>query len=259
MGKNHVLVILLCFVGAFVSPSVHAQQRLRLMTYNIKHGAGMDDSINYTRTANVFITYRPDIVAVQEVDSCTTRCRAAYVLAQLSKRTGLFATFAPAIPYQGGKYGIGILSKEKPQWVARYPLPGREEGRALLVVEMKGFVYACTHLSLTEEDQIASVALIEKYLTPFLGKKKVFLAGDMNAEPSSELIRRLQEKFEVLTNVNDPTFPANAPHQTIDYILQLKDDHFARERFIPEVIPESMASDHRPVMVTCDETKGGVL
>ena len=71
--------------------------------------------------------------------------------------------------------------------------------------------------------------------------------------------RRLQEKFEVLTNVNDPTFPANAPHQTIDYILQLKDDHFARERFIPEVIPESMASDHRPVMVTCDETKGGVL
>ena len=81
----------------------------------------------------------------------------------------------------------------------------------------------------------------------------------MNAEPSSELIRRLQEKFEVLTNVNDPTFPANAPHQTIDYILQLKDDHFARERFIPEVIPESMASDHRPVMVTCDETKGGVL
>lgn len=250
MEKNHILILLLCLVGALVSSPVHAQNRLRLMTYNIKHGAGLDDSINYTRTANVFIAYRPDIVAVQEVDSCTTRCHGAYVLGQLSKRTGLYATFAPAINYQGGKYGIGILSKEKPLKVARYPLPGREEERALLIVEMKDFVFACTHLSLTEADQIASVPLIEKYLMPYQGKKKVFLAGDMNAEPQSEFIQKLQKQFRILTDVKVPTIPANAPQKTIDYILQLKDDHFATEKFIPEVIPERMASDHLPVIVT---------
>lgn len=219
----------------------------QLMTYNVKNGAGMDGVTDYARTASVIIHEKPDVVAIQELDSVTGRSKGAYVLDELAKQTGMHATYAPAIDYDGGKYGIGILSKKQPLHVYRYALPGREEARALLVVEFKKYVYACMHLSLTEEDRIASLPVIREATSGF--DKPVFIAGDWNDTPDSPFIQEMQKDFRILSPTDQLTCPADEPKACIDYIAVKKDckpKHFA---FFSYVAPASVESDHRPVNV----------
>lgn len=219
----------------------------QLMTYNVKNGAGMDGVTDYVRTASVIIHEKPDVVAIQELDSVTGRSKGAYVLDELAKQTGMHATYAPAIDYDGGKYGIGILSKKQPLHVYRYALPGREEARALLVVEFKKYVYACMHLSLTEEDRIASLPIIREATSGF--DKPVFIAGDWNDTPDSPFIQEMQKDFRILSPTDQLTCPADEPKACIDYIAvkkNCKPKHFA---FFSYVAPASVESDHRPVNV----------
>ena len=63
-------LILLLFSALFVL-SAQAGDVLRLMTYNVRNARGMDNSCNYQRVANVINNARPDVVAVQELDSMT--------------------------------------------------------------------------------------------------------------------------------------------------------------------------------------------
>lgn len=76
----------------------------------------------------------------QELDSVTQRNNGVYSLGELAKRTLMHATYAPSIDFQGGKYGIGMLSKEKPLGFKRISLPGKEEKRSLLIVEFADYM-----------------------------------------------------------------------------------------------------------------------
>ena len=215
------------------------------MSYNIRNGIGMDRVRDIGRVAEVINAVSPEIVAIQEVDSVTGRSGGTYVLGDLGALTGMYPTFAGAIGYDGGRYGIGLLSRTAPLDVKRYPLPGREEARALAVAEFDNYVFACTHLSLTMEDCLASVEILKdiaaKYDKPF------FLAGDFNARPDSEVIKSLAEDFQILSDSSILTFPADVPDRTLDYIMlyKLPDSKVMAESF--EVINEPMASDHRPL------------
>ena len=141
------------------------QQRensLRIMSYNIRNLRGIDDVRDVGRVAKVINEAKPDVVAVQEVDSVTGRSEQTDVLGLLATETQMHPTYAAAIDYDGGKYGVGILSREKPLSHHSLPLPGREEQRVLLVVEFDRYLFACTHLSLTEEDRLRSLPLLNQ-------------------------------------------------------------------------------------------------
>ena len=43
---------------------------IRVLSYNIHHGAGMDGNIDLARLATIIASIAPDIVSLQEVD-CT--------------------------------------------------------------------------------------------------------------------------------------------------------------------------------------------
>lgn len=169
--------------------SAQAQNTLRLMTYNIKNANGMDNVQNFQRVANVINNACPDAVAIQELDSMTNRSGKTYVLGEIAERTQMHAYFAPAIDYDGGKYGIGLLTKQTPIRIQTMALPGREEARALIMAEFEDYIYCCTHLSLTEEDRMTSLEMIKNFAAS--AKKPFFLAGDMNAEPQSDFIKGL--------------------------------------------------------------------
>ena len=94
--------------------SAHSQDYLKLMSYNIRNANGMDGICSYQRIANVINNASPDVVAIQELDSMTVRSGQKYVLGELAERTQMHASYAPAINFQGGKYGIGILSRQEP-------------------------------------------------------------------------------------------------------------------------------------------------
>ena len=242
MKKN----LLFIFAALFIF-SAQAQNTLKLMSYNIKNANGMDNVCSFQRIANVINNTSPDVVAIQEVDSMTNRSGQKYVLGEIAERTQMHGYFAPAIDYDGGKYGIGLLTKQVPLRLQTLPLPGREEARTLILAEFADYIYCCTHMSLTEEDRMKSLELVKAFTSS--STKPLFLAGDMNAEPESGFIKELQKDFQILSNPKQHTFPAPDPKETIDYIATLKQNAKGFAVISAKVINEPMASDHRPILV----------
>ncbi len=220
------------------------------MSYNIRNGIGMDRVRDLGRVAEVINASAPEIVAIQEVDSVTGRSKGTYVMGELGALTGMVPTFAAAIDYDGGRYGIGMLSRQAPLNVKRYPLPGREEARALLVAEFDDYVFACTHLSLTHEDCLASVQILKDIASNY--DKPFFIAGDFNARPDSDVIRALSDDFTILSDTSVLTFPADTPDRTLDYIMVYSRPSIAVTTESFEVLNAPMPSDHRPLLLKVD-------
>lgn len=222
-------------------------KEMTILTYNVRNCRGLDNVVDYQRVANVISKTGAEIVALQELDSATTRSQGVSVLNELAKLTGMVPTYRASIDYQGGKYGIGILTKQKPLKVEGMSLPGREEQRGVVLVEMKNYVLACTHFSLTAADRIKSIELIDSLTQNY--KKPVFLAGDLNAKPASEEIRSLSQNWEFLTDTTQFTIPANKPTSCIDYIMARKSTGHSFKVLSTVVENEPVASDHLPVWV----------
>ena len=242
------LALALALTLTFASPLQARKTRtLHLTTYNIQHGEGLDGRIDHARQARILRKAHADVAAIQEIDSMTRRNGGCFSLEEIGREAKMYPTFAPAIKYQGGKYGIGILSRKRPLSVRRLSLPGREEPRMLLVAEFKHYVVACTHLSLTAEDRMASLPIIldeaQRWTKPF------FLMGDLNDEPGMPFYQEMQKHFLFLNPSSDKTFPAEAPNICIDHVAMF------RPTASPEVVPsfyrtwvgEETFSDHRPL------------
>jgi len=238
---------LLIFLSALTF-SVTAQNQpgmpwqVKVMSYNVQHCAGLDNVINYDRTADVILRQRPDVVALQELDSVTARSGGLNQIEELARRALYYPVYASAIDYDGGKYGVGILTRERPLSVTRTPLPGKEP-RVLLVVELPNYVMACTHLDLKEENRLASVPILvaeaQKWQKPFL------IAGDWNDEPDSKLMNELRKYFTINTG-KKATFPADTPRICIDYIASFRGRSAATLN--QSVISAPDVSDHCPLV-----------
>ena len=254
--KKHCLLILgviLCLLlFCQATYSQDDKMSLRIMTYNIRHGAGMDNVVDLDRQAAVIRDATPDIVGLQEVDSCVKRSGYIPEAAILGEKTDLYATFGPAIPLTGGKYGVAILSKEQPLSVRNIPLPGAEK-RTLLVCEFVEYVFACTHLDLEEENRLTSLSIILEEAARW--DKPFFICGDWNDTPTSTLIRNVKKSFVIINNITSSsanyTFPAGNPTSIIDYIASYGtgSNRVFTSIVKRQVINEPEASDHRPVLV----------
>lgn len=222
-------------------------QTIRILTYNVRNCLGMDGKTDYKRVADVIKIVNPDIVALQELDSATLRSKGAVVLNELARLSGMHSTYGGSIEYQGGKYGVGILSREKPLAYNRVTLPGKEEPRSLLIVELDDLVIGCTHFSLTEADRLASAQIINNTFKN--SSRPVFIAGDFNAVPESPVIKSLENKWVILNDTAAPTIPSDNPKRCIDYIMVLKAPDYKFRTKQAVVVQEPVASDHLPVWV----------
>jgi len=242
------LVIQLFFnPESFASGKTGVTDTLKILTYNVRNCKGIDNLTDYERVAKVISRINADVVALQELDSVTERSKRIDVLAELARLTGMFPVYNSSIRFQGGSYGIGFLTREKPHYSEALSLPGTEEKRSVLLVEMDNYVVCCTHFSLTESDRMESVHLINQLISRY--KKPVFLAGDLNAEPGSPEISKLSESWQILNNTQTPTFPANKPVKCIDFILAKKTKKLQFKVHNQMVSDEPVASDHLPVWV----------
>lgn len=252
--KKTKLRLLLCLLlysitlGNFAQGTdFNPQPRLHtVLTYNIRNAFTNEGRMDLDDVAATIRKSGADHVALQELDSVTGRSSGLYVLGELAARTGMFPYYAPAINYDGGKYGIGLLSRQKPLFVRHITLPGKEEKRMLLIAEYPDFVFACTHLSLTEQDRYNSIPLIEteaaKCHKPFI------LAGDFNDTPKSAFIKELSKHFSILPSGEAATYPAKKPKEHIDYICTYNPEEKALLWKKPSVPEHGKASDHCPLM-----------
>lgn len=231
--------------------------RLKVMAYNVHHcnpPSRTDGFIDMPAIARVINDADPDLVALQEIDVHTERSGKEINQAQeLGRLTGMHHYFAKAIDYQGGEYGVAVLSKYPILEAVAYPLPlpsgvtGEPRVVAAVKVEIaKGtsIWFASTHLDLKEDTRVfQSERIIERFSSlnePFI------LAGDFNAVPTSRVISLLDGNF-TRTCLDDcePTSPNINPRRTIDYIMYTQPRRVRTLRM--EVIQETYASDHLPI------------
>ena len=241
-----ILTALLAAASVATSCSGPEPHHIVLMSYNIRNGIGADNVRDLTRTADVIRRTAPDFVALQEVDSATRRSEGRFVAAELGRLTGMHARFGRAIDFEGGSYGVALLSREEPLALRRIPLPGREEARVLLMAEFPECWLCVTHLSLTDEDQRASLPLIARATDTC--RKPVLLAGDFNMANAAEVAEGLGARFRLLSDTTACTFPAGAPTVRIDYIAGCAlPQGFRLLRSATD--PTTTASDHAPLWV----------
>ncbi|HEX8912368.1 MAG TPA: endonuclease/exonuclease/phosphatase family protein, partial [Humisphaera sp.] len=254
------LAALLC-AGAQPSPAADAVAPafLRVLTYNIHHGAGEDGKIDLDRIARVIRDSGADLVVLQEVDRGTRRSGKVDQAKSLADRLKMHHAFGTAIRFEGGEYGNAVLSRwplagEK---VEPLPNPGKKEARAAVVatadvpgVGPVGVVG--THLSHDSADSRAAQAAAVGELAVKLDAKLVVLAGDFNAPPADPTLRPLTERWhDPAAGAAKPvlTYPADKPKARIDYVLIRKADAAAWDA-TARAVEEPVASDHRPVLVT---------
>lgn len=250
MKLKHAFLLMMIFLlsgsCSVIKKTTNDGLQVKILSYNIRNARGMDEVTDFDRVAGVIERINADCVALQELDSATERSGGVVVLDELAKRTGMYAVYNASIEYQGGKYGIGVLTRDKPQRFEAISLPGSEEKRSLLIVEMDNYVICSTHWSLRQPDRFASVAVINEALKKHK-TKPVIIAGDFNAVPESGEIMELSKEWIALSDPAQPTIPVVNPDRCIDYVFGKKSGLFRFEVLETKVEKEPMASDHLPV------------
>ncbi|MCI2088891.1 MAG: endonuclease/exonuclease/phosphatase family protein [Prevotella sp.] len=228
----------------FVLTISSCQNKMTIVSYNIHNGRLADNKTpNIEEVSNVIKNVKADFICLQEVDSVNRRNNfdETYVI---GKYTGLYSTYGAAIKIGDGKYGVSILSKKKPLSIKNIPLPGREEHRTFLLTEYRNYYVGCTHLSLNQEDRMKSANIILSTISKL--NKPVFIGGDFNDRPTSDLSHYLDKNMECLSDTTQKTFPANHPKIMIDYIWAKGFKGTVTQK---GTINEPHASDHRPIYV----------
>jgi endonuclease/exonuclease/phosphatase family metal-dependent hydrolase len=241
---------------------------LRVMTYNIQHGAGLDDVFNLDRTIAAIAAEHPDVVALQEVDDhWGARSDNLDEPAVLAAKLHLHAFFAQIYDLPPGsdnapdaQYGLTILSRypildaqnhqiTRLSTVATNPSPADAPGFPEIAIRVGGrlvHIYD-THLDSTGNPAIraAQVADMLKFLTHDTTPK--LLLGDFNAGPTAPelapLLAAQHDAWAVLGQPHPPTWPSGAPTDVNDYVTVSPGWTVLDVRTV-----DTQASDHRPVV-----------
>ncbi len=221
---------------------------LRIMSFNIKSARESD----IEAIALAIREEAPDIVGLQEVDVDTNRSGGIDQPHRLSQLTGMASLFRTALDYDDGRYGLALLSRFPIITSDKVMLTSGSEQRILVIVDILGpggdtLHVAVTHLGLDAAEREAQADEIAQELSP-LGS--VILTGDFNVEPGSAvydvLTGFLADAWPGAGSGHGYTFPADTPTRRIDWILvsgSLPSPSCAW-------VPDTQASDHRPVVVT---------
>ena len=233
---------------------------LRLVSYNIKHGLGMDGELDLERVGDYLESTGADVVLLQEVDERASRSGGVDQAAVLGARLGMTAHFAPFMDFQGGRYGLAILAAPRVLDAEVIALPaGTREPRSAMVVtlDLDGTTLrvANAHLDWLADDErrVAQArALLEALIVEAgdgLGAPSAtILGGDLNDVPKSPTLALLQG-WTAFRRVGPaaPTFPADSPDRTIDHFLIAPVGAFPGAQV--RVLDEPLISDHRPVQL----------
>lgn len=256
-----VIILALPLVGIPSRPAARAYahppraQTVRVMTYNIHVGVGMDKKLDLPRIAGVINAQHPDLVGLQEVDRGVTRTQQIDEIAELAKLTKMDYAFAFNLKYQGGQYGVAILS--------RAPIRATEHRlfSNIREAERRGFIraqvnvgrvflnFVTTHLDYQYDDgRLFETQQLLAALQDI--KEPLIVVGDFNDVPSGEAYKLMRRQFDDVwldSRKGDPGFsyPADQPSKRIDYIFTRASDRVRTKR---TWIVNTLASDHVPVV-----------
>jgi len=256
------LVCTLALLGLLIPPGAPSsgnrragKKTLRVMTFNIHVGVGMDKNLDLQRIADVIIRERPDLVGVQEVDRGARRTEGLDEIAELAKMTRMDYAFGHNLDYQEGQYGVAILSKFLIQKIDHRKYENRREAerRGMLRVEVdiggRTINFATTHLDYQRDDgRLFETGQLLRFLADV--KNPLIVVGDFNDEPTESAYKLMLTKFEDAwigsrAKGDGFTYSADKPTKRIDYIFYRASDGVRAKK---AWMVKTLASDHLPVM-----------
>jgi len=223
------------------------------MTYNIHVGVGMDKKLDLQRIADVINRERPDLVGLQEVDRGVKRTEGKDEIAELAAMTRMEYAFAPNLDFQGGKYGVAILSRFPiKNTIHRMFENNREaERRGMLLVEVevdrKLLTFVTTHLDYQFEDgRLFETEQLMRHVGEVKGP--LIVVADLNDVPTGSAYQLMRTKFDdawVVSRAKGDGFsyPADKPAKRIDHVFS-----GPGVRAKKAWVVETLASDHVPVV-----------
>jgi len=246
--KRIIAVFLIFSSGISQSNS----QTLKVMSYNIHVGQNSKNEDKLKEIAEFIKASKADIIGLQEVDSVCNRSGKIDQMKFLAEQTGMYYAYARHFAFDGGSYGLGILS--------RYPLhtiknnrisvtiAGKPETRALLSASFfqrkKEISFATVHMDY--RDQRSRLKQSEEIVKMFSGNRNpVILTGDFNAKPGTKELLALEVFFTDVSYLSGPTYPAVKPLNRIDFIM-LSKAHLNKVKKQETLAVEY--SDHLPVV-----------
>ena len=174
---------------------------LRVVTWNVRHGLGLDGRVELARLVRVLAPLHADVIAVQELDHARARSGRADQAQSLGDALGMNACrFVALEDPDGGAYGHGLLTRAVPEDTRALPLPtrpGREPRGAIwsrIAHHGRRVDVVAVHLGLGERERREQVrALLARVhergsperdradVHPTRKRVPTVLAGDFNA------------------------------------------------------------------------------
>lgn len=223
---------------------------MRIVTYNIRGGLGMDGRRSTVRIAEAVRAHGPDIVCFQEVHQRLPWSGLIDQPRRLVRLLGMPVVFQRNLDFGVGGYGIAIASAFPVLETKRHLLPSDKEQRGALEVRLEvpavgALTVFCTHWGLNGDERAAQAAALAERVNAAPGP--VIVCGDLNEGPDAPAVSALLAGTglrDADAEQNRPTFPAGSPSGRIDYVLYTKGLHLTSIE-----IDSSLASDHYPVRV----------
>ncbi len=231
------------------------KKTLRVMTYNIHVGVGMDKKLDLQRIADVINSQHPELVGLQEVDRGVKRTEGKDEIAELAKLTSMNYAFAHNLDYQGGQYGVAILSRFPIGAIdhRKYENKREAERRGMIRVEVdvggQSINFVTTHLDYQYDDgRVFEAEQLLSFLQDVSGP--LIVVGDFNDEPAGSAYKLMLGSFAdawVRSRAKGEglSYPADKPAKRIDYVFTRQPD---RMRARKAWIVDTLASDHLPVV-----------
>lgn len=249
------LMIVLLFLSGCREGSV---DELRVLTYNIHHGETVQGKMNIEAMAEVILSVKPHLVALQEVDIHTDRVGGVSLLDQLVDRCAMQAYFAKALEFGGGEYGNAVLSGYPILEVKTHLLPSspdyeqRVAADCLIALPTDTVRFISTHFDHHSKNTDRRAQAAELYKLFHSDRVASILAGDLNDTPDSEPLRILRQYWVTSAPDNAYTVPVENPERKIDYVLH--GPAGAWEVIRTEVLPAAV-SDHLAVLAVLRKRK----
>ncbi|MDB6058044.1 MAG: Endonuclease/Exonuclease/phosphatase family protein [Verrucomicrobiales bacterium] len=239
-----------------LSINAYAAETFRVMTYNIHHGEGLDHKVDLPRIAALIKKEKADIVALQEVDKGVKRTAGRDLTAEMAKLTGMTGVFSNNFHFQGGEYGNAILTRFPvlKRTNLHYQMLYTNEQRGALQVTLdvhgRHLYFVDTHVDFRPGDaeRLKNVGELAQLVTAHR-ELPIIICGDFNSTPKSSthqaMAAILDDAWLLASKDAGYSFPADKPDRRIDY-------QWVSHATITPVrawVPDTEASDHRPVMV----------
>jgi endonuclease/exonuclease/phosphatase family metal-dependent hydrolase len=233
---------------------------VKIASYNIRYGKGIDCKVNLSRIAEVLEQIKPDIIALLEVDTYRLRSYGAAQAKKLAKILKMNYVYGIVKRYYLASYGNAVLTRYPIISYQNHLLPDPKDPRRCLQVnldvESSPLSFFNIHLGL---NHVVRMYNVKRYVIPLIKSinRPVILAGDFNAGKNSEEIKMLSpylnDTFTYNRSSFKATFPSNLPVTRIDYIFT--NSFCSCHEFD---ITNSMASDHLPINAQIELTSSSL-